>query len=535
LARIENQALVGGWEKWLTVMETQAAAGAVMQRCLVRIENGVTTGAFDKWVEVVQWDTQAATDAQQASAMRELDEVKGRLEREKREKAGRKVQYCLNKIVSAKYVQAWDRWLEVKRAMERAGRIMHRTMCRITNGLQVGGWERWTAVLEGEKRAAEIMQACLGRIDNTVVGSAMSKWTQVIRTTKEQLRRSQDKKLFSEGQADIMLRVKARLFFSFLLSYHFRMMAGSFIAWQRYRHLTDSLTLAKGSGVAAAAAAVAARAVRAARAAALVAESVAVDDEVANLLSNLKGGNKSMSELARHGANKTLYRMLCRKASDTIDAKHPSEEVTRVGGVYMRKNSTNFVRRKSSVAMASTDRMLGLVIDTEESEGGRSDNTNSKSSSKSADKSASKSKPTARKFILEYFRMQHGNELTMSQEGKVGKVDTVTKKKVNEFLLALIVAEVLFYALQYVTEFYCCCARTSLPVFVTNFSLHVCIPHSIPTASIYTGGSGAKEIRALPSFECLPAVARSQSHACLQKHSSLWWMWLERQRFACRR
>ena len=91
LQRIENGAFVGAWEKWLSVIEQAEGAGAVMQGCLTRIENAYTVGAFDKWVEVVQWDTQAAIDERQASAMRELDEVKGRLEREKKEKAGRKL------------------------------------------------------------------------------------------------------------------------------------------------------------------------------------------------------------------------------------------------------------------------------------------------------------------------------------------------------------------------------------------------------------------------------------------------------------
>ena len=69
--------------------------------------------------------------------------MKARIERERQEKAGRLLQYTLNKIVDSKYVQAWDRWQEVHKAMERAGRIMHRVMCRFTNAQLVAGWERW--------------------------------------------------------------------------------------------------------------------------------------------------------------------------------------------------------------------------------------------------------------------------------------------------------------------------------------------------------------------------------------------------------
>ena len=90
--------------------------------------------------------------------------MKARIEQERQEKAGRLLQYTLNKIVDSKYVQAWERWQEVHKAMLRAGRIMHRVMCRFTNAQLVGGWERWMEVWEAQRHAAAVMQRCLGRI-----------------------------------------------------------------------------------------------------------------------------------------------------------------------------------------------------------------------------------------------------------------------------------------------------------------------------------------------------------------------------------
>ena len=128
LNRITDGALVKGWTQWLEVMDAEENAAAVMQGCLVRIENGVLSVAMDQWLDVVQWSSQSAVDARQAQAMRELEAARAQVEKDKEEKAGRLMQYCLNKIINTQYVQAWDRWMSVHKAMLRAGRIMHRTV-----------------------------------------------------------------------------------------------------------------------------------------------------------------------------------------------------------------------------------------------------------------------------------------------------------------------------------------------------------------------------------------------------------------------
>ena len=145
-------------------MDAEENAAAVMQGCLVRIENGVLSVAMDQWLDVVHFFSQAAVDARQAQAMRELEAMKEQVEKDKEEKAGRLMQYCLNKIINTQYVQAWDRWMSVHKAMLRAGRIMHRTMSRMMNSYLVCGWDRWMEVWEAEKHAAAVMQQCMNRI-----------------------------------------------------------------------------------------------------------------------------------------------------------------------------------------------------------------------------------------------------------------------------------------------------------------------------------------------------------------------------------
>ena len=158
--------LARGWSRWAEVHHEEQRAAAVMQRCLGRIENVAAAGGMDKWLEVI-------ADAKRAETMSESDMMKARIERERQEKAGRLLQYTLNKIVDSKYVQAWDRWQEVHKAMERAGRIMHRVMCRFTNAQLVGGWERWMDVWEAQRHAAAVMQRCLGRIENIAIASGL--------------------------------------------------------------------------------------------------------------------------------------------------------------------------------------------------------------------------------------------------------------------------------------------------------------------------------------------------------------------------
>jgi hypothetical protein len=118
----------------------------------------------------------ATVSSRIATVVNESEQMRLQIAKDRQEKAGRQMQYCLNKIVNAKYVQAWDRWLSVHEALLRAGRIMLRTMCRFTNGMQVGGWERWVEVIGAEKHAAAVMQRCLRRMDNAFTGKALQQW-----------------------------------------------------------------------------------------------------------------------------------------------------------------------------------------------------------------------------------------------------------------------------------------------------------------------------------------------------------------------
>ena len=52
--------------------------------------------------------------------MSESDLLKAKVEQERQERSARLLQYTLNKIIDSKYVQAWDRWQEVHKAMLRA-------------------------------------------------------------------------------------------------------------------------------------------------------------------------------------------------------------------------------------------------------------------------------------------------------------------------------------------------------------------------------------------------------------------------------
>jgi hypothetical protein len=156
----------------------RAYRGRAAIRAMVRAVARALGRAFRKWIFAMAYG-RSATVEEESMRMRE------QIEREKKEKAGRQMQYCLNKIVNSKYVQAWDRWHAVHEAMIRAGRVMHRTMCRFTSSLQVGGWERWLEVIAAEKHAAAVMQRCLLRMDNAFTGRALKQWHYAIKRTAE--------------------------------------------------------------------------------------------------------------------------------------------------------------------------------------------------------------------------------------------------------------------------------------------------------------------------------------------------------------
>jgi hypothetical protein len=103
--------------------EKREKAGRVMIRCLNRICNSVYLGGWDRWRQVV------------------IDHMR----------AGGVMNRCLNKIANAKFVAAWDQWSAVNAMMVRAGQIMQRTMSRITSSLQSAGWMRWLQVRKSEQ------------------------------------------------------------------------------------------------------------------------------------------------------------------------------------------------------------------------------------------------------------------------------------------------------------------------------------------------------------------------------------------------
>jgi hypothetical protein len=280
-------------------------------------------------------------------------------------------------------------------------------------------------VFESEKRAAQVMQACLGRIDNGMCGSAFSKWTEGIRSTKEHLRRTQDNQVFMHGQNLIMTRVKARLFFTYLEIFHLRLITGSFVAWLRFLHSTDRISAAGAAVCAAKAAAVAAMAAAAAKSAATAAGGIIIDDELAKMLASLiiKSKKNTLSELTRLHSEKALFKMLCRKVIEQPEMPQAHKEVVLVGGRYKRRRSSMYVQRNGAGSGANAE------VEVAQADGGVSLT------------GSEHFELEARRFILEYFKLTYGNDLHMKQEGG-GKKGTVTKKKVDEFLLALLEAEV---------------------------------------------------------------------------------------------
>jgi hypothetical protein len=173
LCRFASAQLVVGWEHWMAVLEAQHHAGVMMERCMGRILNAAVASAMSKWAEVIDYE-------KQASILSEFDALRARVERERQEKAGRLMQYTLNKILNARYVQAWDKWEAVNKAMERAGKVMHRVMVRFTSTQLVSGWERWIEVLDAQQHAGAVMGRCLQRLGHIFVAAALSKWADTV-------------------------------------------------------------------------------------------------------------------------------------------------------------------------------------------------------------------------------------------------------------------------------------------------------------------------------------------------------------------
>jgi hypothetical protein len=144
---------------------------------MARIANAVIAAAVSKWVATTEAAKHAQLLAEHAATVRAaIDTVE-------RERAGRLLQYTLNKIVDSKYVQAWDRWQHVNASMVRAGGIMQRTMGRLVGVQQACGWERWRMVLAAQTRAGAVMQRCMARILNAVIAAAVSRWIAVVVAT----------------------------------------------------------------------------------------------------------------------------------------------------------------------------------------------------------------------------------------------------------------------------------------------------------------------------------------------------------------
>ena len=248
------------------------------------------------------------------------------------------------------------------------------------------------------------------------------------------LRSHGEKRLQAEHDA-IMRRVKARLFFSYLVQMHLRLVTGSFITWCRYLHLTNVIRGNTAAINAATAAAIAMAAAVTAQNAATVAANLAKDDELGKMILALKKSGKTKkepSEVSRLGANKALFRMLLRKSNAILDSEfRRTGAVTRVGGRYKISQKGKEEKDKHELKKAKQERK-----DWEQEQ---KQTTKDKAKAKGGKKEVV-GPPIARKWILEYFKQQHGKELSFQYEG--GKKDTVTKKKVDEFLLALMQATV---------------------------------------------------------------------------------------------
>jgi hypothetical protein len=120
----------------------------------------------------------------------ESGELRAKIELDKQAAAARVMQYCMNRICSLKYVEAWERWVKVHKAMVRAGRIMQRVMCKFANNQTMMGWDRWVEALYAEQQAAAIMNRCLTHIESHHQAQVFDTWVDGVAKSRR-LERSQ--------------------------------------------------------------------------------------------------------------------------------------------------------------------------------------------------------------------------------------------------------------------------------------------------------------------------------------------------------
>jgi hypothetical protein len=333
--RFTNAQLVSGWERWHDVLTAQQRAGAVMKLCLARITNAKAGAAMSKWLEAIDADKQLS----------ESDALRAHVERERQEKAGRLIQYTLNKILNARYVQAWDKWTAVNRAMERAGKVMNRVMVRFTSAQLVSGWERWLEVLEAQQHAGLVMERCMGRILNAAVAPAMSKWSAVIDYEKQEHRRTHGIASAVEAEAALVASLKSKLFVIYITVFRMRMITGAFLTWIRFMHLAANKYRA---GLEAAAAATAASgAAAASKQFSIRAELATKGDVISVLLVGLE--RKKLSGAGVLQSHRTVIRMLRTKAK-ADDFKSNTNTISGrdfiVGYFEVKHGKTNVAKRK---------------------------------------------------------------------------------------------------------------------------------------------------------------------------------------------
>ena len=105
------------WDQWHTVMESERRAGEVMNGCLSRISKLWLSKGWNGWMSLMKFLTQSA-------AQSEVETLMERLKREKRERSGRIMRNCLNRISSRAFVQCFDKWKSVMAAYQKSGKVM---------------------------------------------------------------------------------------------------------------------------------------------------------------------------------------------------------------------------------------------------------------------------------------------------------------------------------------------------------------------------------------------------------------------------
>ena len=100
------------WEHWHDVMESEKRAGEIMSGCLARISRLWLSRGWNGWMEVVKFEKQSASQA-------EVESLMEKLQREKMERAGRKMRFCLNQISNAAFVGSFVKWKAVMAAWQK--------------------------------------------------------------------------------------------------------------------------------------------------------------------------------------------------------------------------------------------------------------------------------------------------------------------------------------------------------------------------------------------------------------------------------